>query len=80
MPLGLRQDPLDNYRATPKAKLKTISAPTGGWNTRASLNEMPPLDAVVLDNFFPTVGAVKLRRGHESYATGMTGSVETLLE
>ena len=81
--VGLMQqrDPLAQYRARPKAELKTISAPTGGWNTTSSLSEMPALDAVVLDNFFPTVGSVDLRRGHESYATGIgAGDVETLAE
>lgn len=77
----LGQDPLYGFRARPKAQLKIVSAPTGGWNTVAALNQMPPLDAVVLDNWFPTVGSVDLRRGFEQYATGVgAGAVETILE
>lgn len=80
---GLMQqrDPLASYRARPKAELKTIGAPIGGWNTTAALHNMPQTDAVVLDNLFPTVGSVDLRRGFASYATGVgAGAVETVIE
>ena len=54
--------------------------PTGGWDTRNSLADMPKENAVVMDNWFPGTEKVELRRGSASHATGMTGSVETLLE
>jgi hypothetical protein len=36
-------------------------------------------DAVILENFFPLTNDVMLRKGYSSYATGMTGAVETLM-
>lgn len=39
---------------------------------------MPPTDAVILDNYFPSTADVKLRNGYNSWVTGITGSVETL--
>lgn len=53
-------------------------APTGGLNARDAIASMPPTDAVTLDNFFPTPTSVNLRLGKKSFATGMTGNVETL--
>jgi hypothetical protein len=58
-----------------------LPSPTKGWNTRDALDQMDPLDAVLLDNWFPDAGGVKLRNGFASYATGMgAGSVQTLAE
>lgn len=57
-----------------------MPSPYGGWNTRDSLSSMSPTDAVVLDNFFPQVGAVELRKGHTSHVSGLGGNVETLAE
>ena len=58
----------------------TIPAPTKGWNTRDPLADMNAAYAVVLDNFFPDRGAVRLRRGFTEHATGVgTGYVETLI-
>lgn len=54
------------------------AAPTGGLNARDAIAAMPPTDAVTLDNFFPTPTSVNLRLGKKSFATGMTGNVETL--
>lgn len=53
-------------------------APIGGWNARDALANMPPVDAVLLKNWFPSTSDVVLRGGDESYATGITGVVETL--
>ena len=64
----------------PSSVTKTSSAPTGGWDTRHALADMPAKNAVILDNFFPETEQVTLRRGSISYATGMAGNVETLLE
>lgn len=57
-----------------------IPAPVGGWNTRDSLAEMPPLDAPTLDNWFPRASQLVLRGGSASFATGMTGTVKTLMQ
>lgn len=62
------------------AKVKAISAPTGGWNAKDSLDQMKEDQAVILDNWFPKDGSVSLRKGYSSYATTLGGDVETLAE
>ena len=49
----------------------SVSSPIGGWNARDSIAEMPPLDAVVLDNMFPTPTDVQLRLGYTKSCTGI---------
>jgi hypothetical protein len=64
-----------------KSRLKSIDAPTGGWNARDALTEMEPEDAVYLDNMIPDTLGVRLRRGVTTHATGVTGNfVESLME
>jgi len=58
----------------------SLPAPTGGWNTRDALADMPETHAVILDNWFPETEEVRLRGGSVSHATGMSGAVETLME
>jgi hypothetical protein len=65
---------------TGNAKPFPIPSPIGGWNTRDSIADMDPTDAIVLDNWFPDLGQVVMRGGYISHATGMTGAVETLAE
>lgn len=55
-------------------------APVGGWNTRDAEDDLKPEDAVILENWFPDRGAVKVRKGYSSYATGLGGEVNTLFE
>jgi hypothetical protein len=57
----------------------SVSAPIGGWNARDSIANMPPLDAVALNNFWPTPTDVQLRLGYSKYSTGITGQVNTLM-
>lgn len=60
---------------------QTLPAPYTGWNTRDALGAMPITDAVVMDNWFPTVGEVSIRKGYTEHVTGLgTGNVETLAE
>jgi hypothetical protein len=40
---------------------------------------MKPSEAVILDNWHPEENFVRLRRGHTSHATGMSGNVDTLM-
>jgi hypothetical protein len=61
------------------ATTASIAAPIGGWNARDSVAEMNPLDAVVLENFYPTPSQVQLRKGYTQFATGITGQVDTLM-
>jgi hypothetical protein len=63
-----------------KAYPVAVSACVGGWNTRDSLDEMKPTDAVVMDNWFPGLGSVYTRGGSSSYATTLGGPVKTLAE
>lgn len=62
------------------AKAQQLVSPVGGWNARDALDQMPPDDAVVLTNWFPTVGHVATRKGYQEFATGMPAAVETLAE
>lgn len=60
------------------SSVKSIPAPVGGWNTRDALAEMPPVDAITLDNWFPQTSYCEIRGGYSSHATGMTGNGKTL--
>lgn len=62
-------------------KVQTLSnpAPIGGLNAHDALAAMPPNDAVVLDNFFPTPSSVELRRGYINWSTAIPNHVETLM-
>lgn len=62
------------------AKQFKMPAAVGGLNKRDSLADMPETDANILINMFPRPNYVELRRGYESYATGIAGAVETLME
>ena len=61
------------------ANVASLPAPVGGWNARDSIANMAPADAVVLENFFPTVSSVVLRGGYTSHATGLGGQVQSLM-
>jgi hypothetical protein len=57
----------------------SVASPIGGWNARDSIANMPPLDAVVLNNFWPTPTDVQLRLGYSQFSTGITGQVNSLM-
>ena len=61
------------------AKTTSVPAPIGGWNGRDSLAQMSPLDAVEMVNFYPTPTDVTMRKGYTKSSTGITGSVNTLM-
>lgn len=54
-------------------------APYKGWNARGNLASMDPREAIVMDNMFPGVQDVSLRRGSEDWATGAPANIRTLL-
>jgi hypothetical protein len=54
-------------------------APFGGWNARDDITDMPPQDAVVLDNLIPGDGSVAIRKGYASHGTGMTDPIASLM-
>ena len=62
------------------ATTASVPAPIGGWNARDSVAEMNPMDAVVLNNFYPSPSQIQLRKGYTQYATGITGQVDTLMQ
>lgn len=57
----------------------SLTPPVGGWDTRNALADMPPENAVIMDNWFPSTDKITLRKGYTSHATGMSGNVESLL-
>lgn len=56
----------------------SVSSPVGGLNARDPIAEMKPTDAVILDNWFCTPYDVMMRYGYSSWATGITGNINTL--
>lgn len=62
------------------ARTKSLPPPVGGWDTRETLADMPDVNAVILDNWFPSTDKVTLRQGSAEHATGMSGNVDSLLE
>lgn len=61
------------------ARTASIPAPTGGWNKRDNIADMPETDAVICKNYFPTASDVMLRLGVVDWVTGFSGAVETLM-
>lgn len=62
------------------ARQYSLPAPTGGWNARDNIAAMPPLDAVILDNWFPSTGYLQVRNGNTEFADGVgVGSVFALM-
>lgn len=70
---------LGNLVQKTAANVASLPAPIGGWNARDSIANMEPTDAVVLENFFPTVSSVVMRGGYTKHATGLGGQVQTLM-
>jgi hypothetical protein len=56
-----------------------VPPPVGGWNSRDSLADLAPSDAVILDNWIPRAGYCELRRGYVAQVTGFAAPVETLI-
>jgi hypothetical protein len=75
--MQIRQNPQAYQRYIAPQQLP---APIGGWNARDAFDMMPPQDALQLENFIPRESYCELRRGYESYATGLTDPVENILE
>lgn len=62
-----------------QSQIGSVPAPIGGWNTRDAIAAMPPTDATILDNFFPSSTSVDLRKGSATFATGFATRVQSLL-
>lgn len=57
----------------------TVTAPVGGWNASSSLAMMEPSEAVIMDNWFCLPTEIMARKGYTTWATGITGSVESFI-
>jgi hypothetical protein len=62
------------------ASVESLAAPGGGWNARDVISNMEPAHAITLTNWFPATSSVNLRGGATTYATGMSGQVQTLMD
>lgn len=60
-------------------KTASFTAPTGGWNARDPLDDMPEKDASLLQNWWPVPSGVQMRKGYTNYATGLPSQVNTLM-
>lgn len=60
------------------ARTQSTAAPIGGLNAVDALADMPPTDAIVMDNWFPAPSYIQLRDGYELWATGFPGWVESI--
>lgn len=58
----------------------SVPSPTGGLNTRDSISNMPPTDAVILNNWIPDTDTCTLRKGYKVHTSGLNGAVESLME
>lgn len=67
-------------RSQPRVSPSSVTSPTGGWNTRDSLDQMEATDALTLDNWEPKIGKITIRKGYETFSSSITGTVETLAE
>lgn len=61
-----------------RAKTTSIPAPVKGLNSKDAIANMEPTFALALDNMFCTPTTVDTRNGSESWASGMTGWIETI--
>lgn len=57
---------------------KSIPPPVGGLNTRDSVANMAPTDALILDNYDPGTADMPLRAGYAAWTSGISGNVETI--
>lgn len=78
--LNVRTSPAVLQERNGQAMRVNIPSPYGGLNTRDSESVMEATDAIVLENFIPSQGSVKSRKGHTQYCSGLTGYVQTLIE
>lgn len=72
---GARTGQLNEASARPYSH----PAPYGGWNARGNLANMQFTDAIQMDNVFPGVQDVQLRKGCIDWTTGFGANIQTLL-
>lgn len=69
-----------NMAKGPASRVSSVPSPVGGLNSRDSIADMPPTDAVILDNWWPYPSYVATRKGSELHVSGFAAPVETLVE
>lgn len=70
--------PLDKQRGG-LGRVTSIPAPVGGLNARDSIANMPPTDAILMENWFPYPSYIQVRNGMTAYVTGFSSWVESLM-
>lgn len=63
----------------PRSRTASVTAPIGGWNVRDALAQMKPTEAAYMENWWPTTVDCQVRRGYVNWATGLPGTVDTLI-
>ena len=58
---------------------RSLPAPVGGWDAQNALADMPPENAVILENWIPKPGYIEMRRGYVNQMVGFPAAVETLM-
>jgi hypothetical protein len=53
-------------------------APFEGWNARGNLANMKPTEAIQMDNIFPNVQVVELRKGSSTWATAAPATLRSI--
>ena len=61
------------------SKPKVLPAPTQGWYVGQNLAQAPEGTAFFMENAFPQLDYIRARRGAQAFATGMAGTVSTLM-
>ena len=66
--------------AEPSSVSWNLPAPIGGWNAKDAIAQMPALDALQLDNWFPNTTTVDTRPGKKTFATLPVGqAIQSLM-
>lgn len=73
---GAQPRPSNEATGVPRAG---IPCPYQGWNARGNLANMSAKDAIQMDNIFPGVQDVSLRKGSINWSTGYPANIKTLL-
>jgi len=66
-------------RGRETSQTESLPAPVGGLNARDSAANMSPLDATIMDNWFPETNDVRVRKGVDDHVTGLVSQVESLM-
>jgi hypothetical protein len=61
------------------ARTYSLVAPYDGWNARGNLASMKPTEAIQMDNIFPGIQDVEIRKGCIDWATGAPSTIHSFL-